>query len=317
MENRYKKVVYKDTSGKVFELYKPPNKTLFICDGECGELIIKAVEEEYSENYINPPIPKGYRYVLGKWDEGFVIEREYDHSQFTWVPVGYLDSDGTMYGMSYWEKFGTRKIVGAEDGSLYFELINEEYIDQLESVRKFGGFYISSYAISEGDDGEVHSLKGEKPLTSVPGEDAYEKALEFEKNFGVRSHLPLGAEYDCIIAWLQKSKDVTFSDVVIDSKDWGNYDTFELQPTGSYEQWCNKKIYDFFGNVEEFTQEYYCDPDGDTYNFVTRGGSAFEENPAVCRSRITNIEEGDFDVGFRIALCIMPNAEVTYLDNNS
>ena len=57
-----------------------------------GELIIRALNSTtvngYSTNYANPPIPKGYKHICGEWNNGFVIERCSDGSQFVWIPVG-------------------------------------------------------------------------------------------------------------------------------------------------------------------------------------------------------------------------------------
>lgn len=60
------------------------------------------------QKYETPPILDGYKYVSGKWNNGFIIERIQDESQFVWIPVGWLDSNGTFDGSSFTEKFGSR-----------------------------------------------------------------------------------------------------------------------------------------------------------------------------------------------------------------
>ncbi len=60
------------------------------------------------QKYETPPVLDGYRYVSGRWDNGFIIERIQDESQFVWIPVGWLDSNGTLDGSSFTEKFGRR-----------------------------------------------------------------------------------------------------------------------------------------------------------------------------------------------------------------
>jgi len=40
------------------------------------------------QKYETPPILDGYKYVSGKWNNGFIIERIQDESQFVWIPVG-------------------------------------------------------------------------------------------------------------------------------------------------------------------------------------------------------------------------------------
>ena len=66
-------------------------------NGPDGELIIRASNINNLENYKNPPIPEGYKHFEGSWDNGFVIKRKSDESQFIWIPVGYLEYDGILF----------------------------------------------------------------------------------------------------------------------------------------------------------------------------------------------------------------------------
>ena len=72
--------------------------TFEVSEGTSGELIIRALNvataNVYSENYANPPVLEGYKHVCGERNNGFVIERSFDGSQFVWIPVGSLDSIG-------------------------------------------------------------------------------------------------------------------------------------------------------------------------------------------------------------------------------
>ena len=97
---RYEKFVLEAEKGITFE----------VSEETSGELIIRALNKAnvYSENYANPPILEGYKHVCGEWNNGFVIERCSDGSQFVWIPVGSLDSNGTLDGVSFTEKFGRR-----------------------------------------------------------------------------------------------------------------------------------------------------------------------------------------------------------------
>ena len=114
------------------------------------KLIIRAQNVDranvYYINYANPPIPERYKHVCGEWNNGFVIERCSDGSQFVWIPVGSLDYNGTLDGKRFWEKFGRRNYMNdkfSDDG--FNEALNDELLEQLESVKKYGGFYISRY----------------------------------------------------------------------------------------------------------------------------------------------------------------------------
>ena len=98
----------------------------------------------YSTNYVNPPILEGYKHICGKWNNGFVIERCSDGSQFVWIPVGSLDSNGILDGEHFSEKFGRRSydVLDKFSDDDYNEPLNGELVKQVESVKKYGGFYI-------------------------------------------------------------------------------------------------------------------------------------------------------------------------------
>ena len=240
-----------------------------------GELIIRALNittaNVYSTNYVNPPIPEGYKHVCGEWNNGFVIERCSDGSQFVWIPVGSLDSNGTLDGEHFSEKFGRRNYMNNEFSDDEFnEALNDELLEQLESVKKYGGFYISRYNISKSSEGKPQSVKGVMPWVNIDFDDAKKVASTIEDNEAVKSHLTFGAEYDSVLEWFIKTK--TLAEIVEDSTEWGNYWNTENSPkkvveTGSREEWCANNIYDFAGNVDEWTQEQ-----NESSRCVIRGG---------------------------------------------
>ena len=68
-------------------------KEALLCDG------VKYLKKKNSKaSYKNPPIPSGFEHVCGKWNSGFVIECKFDRSQFVWIPVGFLRTNGTLDG---------------------------------------------------------------------------------------------------------------------------------------------------------------------------------------------------------------------------
>ncbi|MCI8384735.1 MAG: hypothetical protein HFJ33_07815 [Clostridia bacterium] len=108
-----------------------------------------------SAHFFYLQIPEGYNHICGEWNNGFVIERCSDGSQFVWIPVGSLDSNGKLDGEKFSEKFGRRNYMNNEfsdDG--FNEALNGELLEQLESVKKYGKFYISRYNISESSAGK-------------------------------------------------------------------------------------------------------------------------------------------------------------------
>lgn len=293
---RYEKFVLEAEKGITFE----------VSEGTRGELIIRATNV-CSKNYANPPIPKGYRHILGEWNNGFTIERDSDGSQFVWIPVGSLDSNGTLDGENFSEKFGRRNYMKDKfSDNAFNEALNGELCKQLKSVRKYGGFYISRYNISRSKKGKLQSVKGVIPWVGINFDDAKKIASTIEDNEAVKSHLTFGAEYDSVLEWFIKTEVKTLAEIAEDSTEWGNHWNTENSPrkvveTGSREEWCANNIYDFAGNVNELTQELY----QISYR-VIRGGCYYDgENlcSVACRN-VYNPNDCYYDTGFRATLWI-------------
>ena len=298
---RYEKFVLEAEKGINFE----------VSEGTSGEVIIRALNiataNVYSTNYVNPPIPEGYKHVCGEWNNGFVIERCSDGSQFVWIPVGSLDSNGTLDGEHFSEKFGRRNFMNDEFSDHEFnEALNGELLEQLESVKKYGGFYISRYNISKSSAGKPQSVKGIRPWGKINFNDAKKIASTIEDNEAVKSHLTFGAEYDSVLEWFIKTEVKTFAEIAEDSTEWGNHCNTENSPkkvveTGSREKWCANNIYDLAGNVDEWTQEQH-----NSLNRVLRGGDVTYDGdtcPVAYRMIDSPSDQGG-DIGFRCTLYI-------------
>ena len=293
---RYEKFVLEAEKGITFE----------VSEGTSGELIIRALNiatsDDCSENYADPPIPEGYKHICGEWNDGFVIERCSDGSQFVWIPVGSLDSNGTLDGEHFSEKFGGRNY----RDNAFNEALNGKLLKQLESVKKYGGFYISRYNISKSSAGKPQSVKGDMPWVNINFDDAKKVASTIEDNEAVKSHLTFGAEYDSVLEWFIKTEVKTLTEIVEDSTEWGNHWNTENSPkkvveTGTREEWCANNIYDFAGNVDEWTQEQ-----NESSRRVIRGGNCnFSGNnyPVACRYFGNHVIIYSF-TGFRATLYI-------------
>lgn len=298
---RYGRFVLEAEKGITFE----------VSEGTSGELIIRALNIDtanvYSTNYVNPPIPEGYKHVCGEWNNGFVIERCSDGSQFVWIPVGSLDSNGTLDGEHFSEKFGRRNYMNNEFSDDEFnEALNGELLEQLESVKKYGGFYISRYNISKSSEGKPQSVKGVMPWVNINFGDAKKVASTIEDSETVKSHLTFAAEYDSVLEWFIKSNARTRNEIAGNSTNWGNHWNTKNPPkrvveTGSREKWCTNNIYDFAGNVDEWTQEQ-----NDSFYRVIRGGifGVYGYDYPVAYRNYGNPDSNYNDTGFRATLCI-------------
>ena len=259
-------------------LEAPEGYTFGVSEEDSGELKIKlipTVVTEYSGNYTHPPIPEGWEHVEGEWNNGFVIQ-DSKGNQFVWIPVGFLDANGTLDGTNFSEKFGRRNYQDDEFSDDEFnEEMGEELHKQWESVQKYGGFYISRYNISRSETGEAKSVKEVMPWTNINWFDAMEAAKTFGDGVFVTSHLPFGAEYDSVLEWFIKSQARTTDEIASDSTKWGNFRNtrnaqHKVVKTGTCEEWSTNNIFDLAGNIDEWTQEK-----NESSDRVFRGGSYF------------------------------------------
>lgn len=297
---RYEEIVLEAEEDITFEVSERTSKKLII------RALNIATANVYSENYANPPIPEEYKHICGEWNNGFVIERCSDGSQFVWIPVGSLDSNGTLDGKHFSEKFGRRNYMNDEFSDYEFnEDLNGELREQLESVKKYGGFYISRYNISKSSAGKPQLVKGVMPWVNINFDDAKKVASTIEDNETVKSHLTFGAEYDSALEWFIKTEVKTTAEIAENSTEWGNYSNTKNSPgrvveTGSREEWCANKICDFAGNVQEWTQEQK-----ESSCRIIRGGSYnYDGDYPVAYRGYDNPSYDYDDVGFRVVLYI-------------
>ncbi|MBP3597677.1 MAG: SUMF1/EgtB/PvdO family nonheme iron enzyme, partial [Clostridia bacterium] len=168
---------------------------------------------------------------------------------------------------------------------LYKEL-QVEYDSTIESIEKYGGFYIGRY--------ETGDLSSKVPVvkrmnTLNHGQNwytMYSKMKYLGANSNVKANMIWGSLWDETLQWLVDTECKTYEQVGTDSKSWGNYKnaTFEYTttggststksassstriPTGSTEYTNANNIYDMAGNVYEWTLEVY-----GTYGRRYRGG---------------------------------------------
>ena len=160
------------------------------------------------------------------------------------------------------------------------QLFADEYKAMIESVSKYGGFYIGRYELSE-----AGVQKDKATLTSTNWYNLYKKCTELKASDKVKTQMIWGCQWDVTMNWLISSGAKTSDEVNKDSSTWGNYKNYNtannytegtagyeknagsLQNTGSSENWKANNIYDLAGNVWEWTQEA-----DNTGNRASRGG---------------------------------------------
>lgn len=277
--------------------------------------------------YNNPYIPKGFYYVGGKWNTGFVISDNkedenigIDYSkintlkgnQFVWVPI-----DGKNINLRK-QLFDKYKGIS----TLYSDIVakNLDEIKKYEiSVDKYGGFYMGRYEASLSGE-KVEIKQGVIPITNVTYNAASRYADDMYRNHDeIISTLPYGSMWDATLNNFIKNSNMPMSAVYSDSSEYGNYLNTDITSNRKPDEISSYKklesesisvaassfysgilnIYDMSGNVSEWTRETYA-----LEKRVYRGGSYIinsYDQPISYRSG----EEKDYkskDLGFRVAL---------------
>ena len=194
---------------------------------------------------------------------------------------------------SYDTPYYLRTYKVSEDSMLDFLLRQQtDFKKMIDSVEKYGGFYIGRYETGDLSKEQVVVQKGNTDIESQTWYAMYEKCKTLsDNNNNIETGMIWGNQWDRTLMWLMecnardedtgKSKE----EVISDSISWGSYinatftytnssggtstknkNSGKIIPTGSTEYTKANNIYDLAGNVYEWTMEV-----GST-NRVYRGG---------------------------------------------
>ena len=174
-----------------------------------------------------------------------------------------VGSDGASYDTkdTYY-----KTILGFDSKEKMAEAFVAEYKEMIESIRKYGGFYIGRYELSE-----AGVKKNQPTLTNTNWYNLYKKCKSLNASEKVKTEMIWGCQWDVtcnFIANKGDKKDIT------NASSWGNYFTStgnakvvvtengtetkkygSKQNTGYSEYWKANNIYDLAGNFWEWTQE--------------------------------------------------------------
>ena len=247
---------------------------------------------------------------------------------------GYADIDALLEGEGYStlaEYFGEEWIyvVGYEKEfkAGYRTHYNEDVDNNqnIESVNKYGGFYIARYEAGDETTSSARivptpntntlvSKKGAYVYNWVDWETSRTLATGLESsNTAVTSQLITGAGWDRTLNWIIETGSKTENEVILDSRSWGNYDNstgnaaensgFDNMnyTTGRSEYWKANNIYDLAGNTFEWAQEQ----EGKYIRFQRGGGLDTHGDvfPANHRNIANPTDQVDI-ISFRVQLYI-------------
>ena len=189
-----------------------------------------------------------------KTTEEYAISEGYNNLDEMVEDWGYPSAEYLMFGQ------------GSVMKGIYSE--TEDYAD---SVNANGGFYIGKYEASY-ENGKVVSkvstvantgstLENGKLWNNISQTDALSNAKNMYTSSEFTSSLLTGVAWDRTLGWLYETGAVTWQEILIDSKSWGNYadnsfsNTTSLINTGSMTETEKNHIYDLAGNLYEWTTE--------------------------------------------------------------
>ena len=161
------------------------------------------------------------------------------------------------------------------------QLFADEYKAMIESVSKYGGFYIGRYELSE-----AGVQKDKATLTRTNWYNLYNacRNSKLQASDKVKTQMIWGCQWDVTMNWLISSGAKTSDEVNKDSSSWGNYEGTSVKAddgttvikasetgaklnTGKTTFTMANNIYDLAGNCYEWTQEA-----DSTYRRDVRGG---------------------------------------------
>ena len=152
--------------------------------------------------------------------------------------------------------------LGFDSTKTMAEAFTTDYENMINSIKKYGGFYIGRYELS--NEGVK---KGKATLTNKNWYELYKKCTELNASEKVESRMIWGIQWDLACDFISKRGE---QKSITNSITWGNYKnsagnaavmngTTKLygskQVTGFSEYWKANNIYDLAGNCYEWTQE--------------------------------------------------------------
>ena len=195
------------------------------------------------------------------------------------------------------------KIILGETGTKeqLAQLFADEYKAMIESVSKYGGFYIGRYELSD-----AGVQKDKQPLTNTNWYNLYKKCTELNASEKVETRMIWGCQWDVACNFIANKGD---KKSITNSSTWGNYKvtsvkaddgTTKIKESGTSAKLNTGKttftmannIYDLAGNVSEWTQEA-----SDTDYRAVRSGSFYSRSSFIPASSRFDSSGPDYSDG--------------------
>ena len=155
-----------------------------------------------------------------------------------------------------------KTILGYDTPKAMTEAFTTDYANMINSIKKYGGFYIGRYELS--NEGVQ---KGKATLTNTNWYNLYKKCTTLNASEKVESKMIWGIQWDLACDFISKKGE---QKSITNCTTWGNYSNStgnaavmdgttkkygSKQVTGFSEYWKANNIYDLAGNCYEWTRE--------------------------------------------------------------
>lgn len=194
------------------------------------------------------------------------------------------------------EKYFARYGLQGMTRQKFLQEMQIEFDETIESIEKYGGFYIGRYETGNLSQAEPVVQRMNTDIESQNWYTAYTRIKRMSTRTNVRTGMIWGCLWDETLQWLVDSGNKTYAEIT-NSTSWGNCkdSTFEYTttsgstatkstssstriPSGSTEYTNANNIYDMAGNVYDWTLEGYGSPyrrlRGGVYGFIGSYGPA-------------------------------------------
>lgn len=189
--------------------------------------------------------------------------------------------------------------VGASTQEEFKKQLETEFYSMLQSVAKYGGFYIGRYETGNLGQTKALVIKNNTDIRGQTWYNQYKLSKTLAANNNVTSTMIWGCQWDMTLRWMYNSGDAEKKTYTYDSTNKGNYvgtNGNRPIPTGSNDSYAVDNIYDMAGNVRDWTIEAYstkqrvyrggyCDKTGDGYPTSSRANDKSSDNDSVNGSR--------------------------------
>ena len=186
--------------------------------------------------------------------------------------------------------------LGAETTHEFLMQLEKEFNKMIESVEKYGGFYIGRYETGDLNQDVAVVQKGNTNISNQTWYTMYKKCKTLSNNNNnVVTGMAWGNQFDRTLMWLIESGAKTKEEISRNSTSWANFKNatfeytnssgsvvtknsviYEVIPAGSTDYTKANNIYDLAGNVEDWTMEAR----SSGYR-VLRGGNCSDYGPYV------------------------------------